>query len=223
MEGKSITVGSIISNTFATLLGNLRAVALFLAVFVVAGSGADAMSGSPSPELAIVGGLLALLILLGSIFGSYLLMEAMLRQAGHLREATTRRFLQYLGQGILIGVGILAGMALLIVPGVIFAARWVIAPPLLIGAGDGAIEAIGKSWRLTKGHTLKILLAAFPVIILLIIAIAAAAFAIGSEGVAAIIIENFATQAFTVLTTAMAVALFGMINPHASEISEVFA
>jgi len=46
-------------------------------------------------------------------------------------------------------IGVLAGLALLILPGLYLAARWLVAGPVLLIEREGAIAAIRHSWRLT--------------------------------------------------------------------------
>jgi hypothetical protein len=49
-------------------------------------------------------------------------------------------------------LGMLAGMVLLLVPGIILALMWVLAVPVLVIERTGIVEAFGRSRVLTKGH-----------------------------------------------------------------------
>jgi hypothetical protein len=66
-------------------------------------------------------------------------------------------------------LGMLAGMVLLVVPGVILALMWVLVTPALVVERLGITEAFGRSRALTKGHRgtlLGLLLAATAIMVL---------------------------------------------------------
>jgi len=57
-----------------------------------------------------------------------------------------------LGLGIVVGVGIIAGMILLIVPGIILAVRWSVAAPVVVAERVGIFDAMGRSAKLTENN-----------------------------------------------------------------------
>jgi len=61
-------------------------------------------------------------------------------------------FWRYLGMNILFIVGVVIGFILLIVPGIILAIGWSFAPYLVIEQGAGPVDALKRSWELTKGN-----------------------------------------------------------------------
>lgn len=61
-------------------------------------------------------------------------------------------FWRYLGMNILFIVGLVIGFILLIVPGIILAIGWSFAPYLVIEQGAGPVDALKRSWELTKGN-----------------------------------------------------------------------
>lgn len=67
-------------------------------------------------------------------------------------------FLRMLGTTILIGIICVVGFILLIIPGIIAALRLQFAVFLVIDEGLGPIEAIKKSWALTKGSAWNLFL-----------------------------------------------------------------
>jgi len=80
-------------------------------------------------------------------------------------------FVPALGAGILLGLAVLGGMILLIVPGVIWGlmfSMWVFAIP---DRHLGAVESLKFSARITKGHKGKLFGAVLLAVLLLVIAI----------------------------------------------------
>ena len=59
---------------------------------------------------------------------------------------------------LLVGVIIILGFALLIVPGIIFACKLAFVPYLIVERKMEAIEAVKESWRMTRGHAGRIFL-----------------------------------------------------------------
>ena len=65
--------------------------------------------------------------------------------------------LPLIGLSILMGIGLMLGFILLVVPGVILLLMWAVAVPVLVVERTGVIAAFGRSAELTKGVRLKIL------------------------------------------------------------------
>ena len=63
-----------------------------------------------------------------------------------------------IGAYLLCGLIITIGYILLIVPGVIFTCKLAFVPYLIVDKKKGGLEAIGESWRMTKGYSLDIFL-----------------------------------------------------------------
>jgi uncharacterized membrane protein len=64
--------------------------------------------------------------------------------------------IKYVGAVILTGLIVLAGFILLIIPGLIFAIRLQMVPYLVVDKQLGAVEAIKKSWAMTKGQAWRL-------------------------------------------------------------------
>ncbi|MCE9522192.1 MAG: glycerophosphoryl diester phosphodiesterase membrane domain-containing protein [Alphaproteobacteria bacterium] len=60
--------------------------------------------------------------------------------------------LPLLGLGIMVSLGIIAGLFLLIVPGIILALRWMVAAPALVAERSGPFASMGRSAKLTENH-----------------------------------------------------------------------
>jgi uncharacterized membrane protein len=67
-------------------------------------------------------------------------------------------FVWYLVGQIAVGLGVLIGFVLLIVPGVMLALGWMFSSYLIIDKGRGPLEAMKESWAMTKGHKWQLLL-----------------------------------------------------------------
>jgi len=57
---------------------------------------------------------------------------------------------------VLVGVIVVVGLVLLIVPGIIFACKLVFTPYLVVDRKMEVIEAVKESWRMTNGHAWKV-------------------------------------------------------------------
>jgi len=73
-------------------------------------------------------------------------------------------FIWYAIAQFLVGVIVLVGILLLVVPGVIAMLGLMFTSYLIVDRGMGPIEAIKESWRMTKGHKGKLLLFALALI-----------------------------------------------------------
>jgi uncharacterized membrane protein len=74
--------------------------------------------------------------------------------------------LNYLIASFLFGIVVAVGLILLIVPGIFFAAKLSFFPYFVVDDGAGPIDALQRSWALTNGVTLKVIL--FGIVLLLI-------------------------------------------------------
>jgi hypothetical protein len=66
------------------------------------------------------------------------------------------RFWPYIGVSILGGLGVFAGLLLLIVPGIILLCGWYVIAPVIVGERTGVSDALGRSWQLTSGFKWQI-------------------------------------------------------------------
>lgn len=53
---------------------------------------------------------------------------------------------------LLVGIGLMIGFILLIIPGLILAVRWIVAAPIVVVEREGPTRAIGRSAELGEGH-----------------------------------------------------------------------
>lgn len=221
---RSVTAGALLAETVARVAASRDAALIYLVVLVAGNVFSDylAAHGGTDASNLMSASLLKLGIAILSIVATYLLIENMAGKSGQLATGLDRRYIGYLGQGILVALGIAGGMILLVVPGVILACRWVLAPALLVGRGDGAVEAIGKSWHMTKGHAMPIFLAALALFVAPIVIFAVASI-ISESAIPSLIFQNVAATGISVLSAAMSVAALRLIDPGSSEMEDIFA
>lgn len=220
---EQITVGAILRRTFGGLLPNAVAVAIYVAGLSAIGIGIELSNDFEDIAVSLRTSSLQLLLALGGLFAQYLLLEHMLKTAGLIHVAGSKRFWAFIGQSILGFFGFIFGFLLFVVPGLILLARWSAAPGLLIGERKGAIEALGESWTLTRGHT-GALVVSVVTLAFLFIAAAVAIFPFMVEGsMAGIVASEVAANFGTVVACSFAVAVFGLVHAPTHHLSEVFA
>jgi hypothetical protein len=99
-----------------------------------------------------------------SLFGMFLLQAALVTAVQDVRDgrvdldlgATIRAATPFVGAvaiaSVLASIGIVIGLALIIVPGLILLTFWsLIVPEIVIGRA-GALESFGRSWRTVRGY-----------------------------------------------------------------------
>jgi uncharacterized membrane protein len=74
---------------------------------------------------------------------------------------TTKKILLFASTYLLTMVAVMIGFVLLIIPGIVFAARSLFAPYIVLEKDCTPIEAIKESFRITKGMTLKMIFFVF--------------------------------------------------------------
>ncbi len=216
LPSRDLKIGTIIDKTVDVVGRNVGPSLLFVAALAVLGTGVDYLSLQAQQAFSVSALLqvsaLSLALLVVSIVGSYLLIETMLRNTGLMSEERERRFFAYLGMSILIGLAVGAGLIFLIIPGLVFMARWSVAQSLLIGRGTGVMDSMGKSWEVTKGNEVSIILAALAMLILFYALAFLPPFLFPELGVVGTAIGRIGSSAASVISCAMGVALYGLIS-----------
>jgi hypothetical protein len=107
------------------------------------------------PLLILVGllaGLGGLVLQAGVIHGTVRDLNGQRVSFGECFGAGVRFFLPVLGLGILMGLGLMVGFILLIVPGVLLYLAWIVATPVLVVEKTRITATFGRSADLTRNH-----------------------------------------------------------------------
>ena len=106
----------------------------------------------------------ALIGLIFSVFGSFLLQAALVKAVQDVRDGrvdlslgqTVSAALPFIGSvavaSILASIGIGIGIVLIIVPGLILLTFWSLIVPEIVIGGAGALESFGRSWRTVRNY-----------------------------------------------------------------------
>lgn len=145
------------------------------------------------------------------VIAAYLLLEAVVQRTGLRSRADGDVFFPFVVMSVLATLGVLGGLILLILPGLVIMARWSIAGALVIARGDGATQALGESWERTRGAEWPIIVAAFALLLPLIVVIIVCGVLFDPADPVGIGLSQLFTSATSVVTQAMGVALYGLI------------
>lgn len=128
-------------------------------------------------------------------------------------------------QSLLVGLGILLGLLLLILPAFYVAARWYLAGILLVLHGGGRRAAMQRSWDMLESHwvsalTLSLLLA-IPTLLPLLTLIYPLPF-VDNNGFAVLLGLNLVVATGVMGGYLAAVSLLSLIEPATEELQEIF-
>ncbi|NRD90009.1 hypothetical protein C8024_11890 [Sphingopyxis sp. BSNA05] len=168
-----LDIGRVLNNTFGVIMRNpliflglsFLIVALPQALVQLATGAATASSdpdammamfSSPSLIAASAGGWLLVMILSILLQATFIIatVKDLNGQPVSLADCIAQaigKFLPLIGLGIVMTLGIMAGMILLIIPGLILALMWIVASPVMMAEDKGIIDSLKRSAELTKG------------------------------------------------------------------------
>jgi membrane-anchored glycerophosphoryl diester phosphodiesterase (GDPDase) len=152
-----IDIGQIIGDSFSTLVNNrtVLAIAVIAAVlnaffyFLINPAAITVASASLVSILIIV-----IVWLLVDVFLSGAAIAAVSSKVdlGAAFSKSASRYLALLGTSILTGIIVILGFIALIIPGIYLAIRLAVATPSVIIEGKAPVDAVKRSWAITKGN-----------------------------------------------------------------------
>lgn len=205
---RKLNMGMIIDRTVEVLSQNIVAGLIFIVVFGGLGTLTDYLAQGAVPRQL----LFSLIVALATIFGAYLLSQAMLRKTGLLSYQGPPRILAYFGLGIITVLASGLGLILFIIPGLILMARWSIAGPLLIAEGKGVTQSLGESWETTRGSEMPIILVFLILVLLFSVIAAGASLYVPEVGMPATVVSKLAGAVGNVMSAATGVAIYGLLT-----------
>ncbi|MEO0398939.1 MAG: glycerophosphoryl diester phosphodiesterase membrane domain-containing protein [Pseudomonadota bacterium] len=154
------TIGAV-SRNFA-VFSLLSLVLVGVPTFVITVSQMGVASGDPSAF-----GIAAVIALIVNFATAYILQGAIIHGAvvdfngarasfGDCLSTGLKNALPLVAIAILMGLGLMLGLLLLVVPGVILLVMWIVAVPVQVVENSGITESFGRSQELTKGNRWKI-------------------------------------------------------------------
>jgi len=159
-------VGDVLGRTFSTLGRNLVPFLIIAAVAAipnlilnwntVSGPGAPTQIFARLGWSLSIGGLVQLLTQAIILHAAFQDMLGRPIRIGESIRVGFSRFLPIFGLSFLMGVGIILGMMVLLVPGLILLTMWAVALPACVVETQGPIGSLGRSVELTKGHRWKL-------------------------------------------------------------------
>lgn len=161
MNGETFSIGEAISVGWKSVTGSLgfwiAVTAIFIAVGVAPDLLADRMGEAAGLLVFIVGVVLYVLVMVGFVDLSLKAVDDRPLAIGNLFSRADR-LVPYLLASILWVLGVAVGTVLLVIPGIIVFVMWYFYDWEVVGEGAGPVEALGRSFALTKGHRVQVFL-----------------------------------------------------------------
>jgi uncharacterized membrane protein len=158
--GRQFRFGPIFTNAWSVYTANFLT---FTAVAVVIGlpdlieADPQTKSGTALLTLAGIAGLILEFIGLAVIlYGAFQVMRGRDIAILDVLRHVLSRFWAIIALAILLGIALFLGLMLFIIPAVVMAARWAVAPPVCVVEGLGPFASMQRSADLTRGHRWKI-------------------------------------------------------------------
>ena len=150
IQTKRAGMGELLTGTFAHLALIWREIAVYFGVFLVIGLISDALNSSPDLEpFSVIIGLAAIPAYFA---GQYWLYRAAFKRLGAQYDPRFKAFSMFFMAVILV-FPISVGMNLAFVPGLILAAKWVMAPSFLVAQERSLFGAMGDAWHASSGNS----------------------------------------------------------------------
>lgn len=143
IQDKQVTIGRLLTDTFAELASIPRELAVYFAVFAGAALVAEFVSATYV--------LIAVAAFFGYFVGQYYLYRALLDRAG-VAGAPFSKVLGLFGMALILIFPIMIGFNLFYIPGLLLAAKWVMAPSFLVAEDRDLFKALSDSWQASNNN-----------------------------------------------------------------------
>ncbi len=177
------------------------------------------------PQSTFIGSVVGAVV---NLVGQSLLIRRYLERKGVVATASLveGRYMAIFGVSVVTGFGIVAGMLLLIIPGLILATRWFLSVPALFAEQAAVTESISSSWHITAPHAFVI----FGLVIVILLPSLVATLFLFAQTDPDIMLSPFQSLIINVgiATTTVAgwlgaVSGYYVIKGNAEQVSEIFA
>ncbi len=209
--------GGLIGVTLELLRNNAAAAMAAFAGLVAVSTAFDVLRPESYTNLpASIAGMLA----------QFILTKIALDRLGVVQRTSRGTGPAFIGLSILTNLGILAGLVLLVLPGIYLVMRWSASVPILIAEESGPIESIGESWRRTNGHvvpiTIAYLFSLLPLLGILGIGLVEGVFP-DLAGPATALGLNLFVYAWLILSWYLSIAIYLAVSRVPDDLEQVFA
>ncbi len=137
IQRRRVTAGFLITGTFQELGIIKREIAMYCGGFF----GLALISSL----LPFTSGLIGFVATIGYFLAQYYLYRMILERGGGVSDPPFKIF-SFVGMALLLVVPLYIAFAFLVIPGILLASMWIIAPSFLVAEEGNAFEALGKSW-----------------------------------------------------------------------------
>jgi len=207
---RKLKVGTIVDKALAVLELNAKPVLIYVVAFTAVNFAISYFSLSLTAIMEQVGVGLAKFVV--GVAAGYLLLDAMVSRTGLRSRTSEDVFFPFVGLSVLYILGVYAGLIAVVIPGLVVMARWSIAQPMLVARGGGVVATLGESWERTSGAEFQILGAMLALLILPIAILITCSVLFKPEDLVGIAVSQLATSALSIVSAAMGVALYGLIE-----------
>ncbi len=233
----SVNLSSILSGMIDQIQQHSRLAIIYLAIMTplaaaslyFEGQGGRASNfnfGLMIDEALLSQGAVAVIVVIGvfvvGLLAHYWLFAGMTRNT---ETPSFDRFWPYLGIYILSSFAIGLGFVALIIPGFILSVRWIALLPSVINRSEGAMDAFGENWEMTKGYGWSIFGAGLIIGVVLItvaIVIGIMAAFLGEASFIASFLAATLETVFTLVFVAFSVTVYHQLRDDKEELAGVF-
>jgi hypothetical protein len=211
--GGRITVGRVISETFAVYTENFAAlITSAIVVFVIVGLINGLLRNSGGVVLTVIASIIQLAAnVLYTGFVVRLVQDVRDgrrdQTVGDLFSSAAPAIVPLAVYCVLFAIGVVLGLIVIIIPGLILLTYWSVGAPAIVVEGAGPIAAFSRSWQLVRGDAWSVF-GVLLVVFLIVFVVAAILDAIGvAIGSGALVVATIISGVITAPIPAVAIAV----------------